>query len=53
MLQITKYSVAVLLIFLIICLNSCGLFKSKNKCGDCPTWGKIELPADNKKAVNV
>jgi len=52
-LQITKYSVAVLLIFLTIGFSSCGLFKSKNKCGDCPTWGKIELPADNKKVVNV
>ena len=53
MLQITKYSVAVLLIFLIIGFSSCGLFKSKNKCGDCPTWGKKEIPMDNKKVVNV
>jgi len=52
-LQITKYSVAVLLIFLIIGSSSCGLFKSKNKCGDCPTWGQKELQADNKKVVNV
>ena len=53
MLQITKYSVAVLLLFLIMGASSCGLFKGKNKCGDCPTWAQKELPADNKKVVNV
>jgi hypothetical protein len=53
MLQIKKYSVAVLLLFLIIGASSCGLFKSKNKCADCPSFGQKELPADNKKGVNV
>ena len=53
MLQITKYSVAVLLVFLIIGSSSCGLFKSKNKCDECPTWGQKELPSDDKKVVNV
>ena len=52
-LQITKYSVAVLLLFLIMGASSCGLFKGKNKCGDCPAFGQKELPADNKKVINV
>ena len=53
MLQIKKYSVAFLLLLLIMGSSSCGLFKSKNKCDDCPTWGQKELPADDKKVVNV
>ena len=53
MLQIKKYSVAVLLLFLIMGASSCGLFKGKNKCGDCPIWALKELPVDDKKAVNV
>ena len=51
--QIKKYSVAFLLLLLIMGSSSCGLFKSKNKCDDCPTWGQKELPADDKKVVNV
>ena len=53
MLQIKKYAVAFLLLLLIMGASSCGLFKSKNKCDECPTWGQKELPADNKKVVNV
>jgi len=53
MLQIKKYSVAVLLLLLIIGASSCGLFKGKNKCADCPTWGQNEQPIDDKKALNV
>jgi hypothetical protein len=53
MLQIKKYSVAVLLLLLITGVSSCGLFKGKNKCGDCPTWGQKELSAKGKKVVNV
>ena len=53
MLQIKKYSVAVLLILLLMGASSCGLFKGKNKCGDCPTWALKGLPGDDKKAVNV
>ena len=53
MLQIKKYAVAFLLFLLIMGASSCGLFKGKNKCGDCPTWALKELPADDKKVVNV
>ena len=53
MLQIKKYSVAVLLLLLIMGASSCGLFKGKNKCGDCPAWSQNELPPNDEKAVNV
>ena len=53
MLQIKKYAVAFLLFLLIMGASSCGLFKGKNKCGDCPAFGQKELPTDNKKVVNV
>jgi len=51
--QIKKYSVAILLLLLIMGASSCGLFKGKNKCGDCPTWGQNETPANDQKIVNV
>jgi len=51
--HIKKYSVAVLLLLLIMGANSCGLFKGKNKCGDCPTWGQNEVTPTDQKTVNV
>jgi len=52
-LQIKKYSVAILFLLLIMGSSSCGLFKGKNKCADCPTFGQKEFLEDDKKVVNV
>jgi len=52
-LQIKKYSVPILFLLLIMGANSCGLFKGKNKCADCPTFGQKEFLKEDKKVVNV
>lgn len=50
--QIKKYSKLMLLIVGISALNSCALFKGKNKCGECPTWSKAEVKVE-KAIVRV
>lgn len=42
-----------MLLLVIMGASSCGLFKGKNKCGDCPTWSQNDAPTEKEKTINA
>jgi hypothetical protein len=33
------------LIVILSALSGCFMFRKKNRCGDCPKWSKMSVPA--------
>jgi len=53
MAQIKKISIVLMLLLIVMGAASCGLFKGKNKCGDCPNWSQNEPQKDNSDVKHV